>query len=196
MQQSEEFAEDPMRDAFPDASEGNIGEPASKDQSPFQFLDAHTHINEDNVTAILLVPFTPAQDKILVIDHLNRGIDIPSGHVEDFDKTYFDTARRELFEETGATIGHVTPIMIMQSQSYEHSEHNNEPSYMVVLTGTVSDLGVFEQTDEIQSRHFLSPEEFLEAYEGDHPGDMQKIIAHALATIDNKHGAAPEIPEQ
>ena len=189
---------DPMGSEFPRASDGTEDAvPAEGRVSPFRFLNPDTLINEKNITAVLVIPFTETLDRIIAVNHLKRGIDIPGGHVEEDDKSFYDTARRELFEETGAQIGHVIPIMIMESDHYGDDQQDG-PSYMVVLTGIVdnTNLGTFEPTKQISSRHFVDPEEFLENYDGDYLEDMRVIISHALATVSHHQGIAPHVPEQ
>lgn len=184
---------DPMHSDFPKASRDSAPQPSPNGASPFTFLSPDEIINEERVTAVLLVPFTESREQIITIDHHKRGIDIPSGHVEPDDKSFHDTARRELKEETGAEIGQVTPIIIMESQGYDDQD---TPSYMVVLAGVVrnEDIGAFEQSTEILSRQFMTPDEFLDEYGGAHVDDMRIILNHARAMIgqDNDHAPGME----
>lgn len=163
--------------------------------SPFRFLPASSFIPESQITATLLVPFTP-DGRILAVQHATRGIDIPGGHRENTDVSNFETARRELLEESGAHIGQITPCLIMETKNYKRKggsgDGASEPSYMVVMTGVVRDLGHFTPTKEIVGRHLLSPQAFLEAYGGEYEADMAFILQAAQQTIDNDRGIAPD----
>ncbi len=174
----------------PDSSfdAGHIG-PANE-TSPFRFLPASTKIKEELITAVLLVPFT-ADGQILAVNHASRGIDIPGGHKEYTDRSDFGTARRELFEETGATVGHMAPCLIMESPPREN-EDRNEPSYMMVMVGTIVDYGDFEPGEEILSRHFMDPDDFVSEYGGKFPNDMKFIVDAAIETVCDEQGQAPE----
>lgn len=184
-------ASDRMHSNFSDRSgDNNASSSPSDGVSPFTFLSPDEIIDEDRVTAVLLVPFTESREQIITIEHYKRGIDIPSGHVEPEDSSFHETARRELKEETGAEIGQVTPIIIMESHGYDNQD---TPSYMVVLAGIVrnEDIGAFEQSPEILSRQFMTPDEFLDEYGGAHVDDMRIILNHARAMIGHNKGHTP-----
>ncbi|MCB1591284.1 MAG: NUDIX domain-containing protein [Alphaproteobacteria bacterium] len=161
--------------------------------SPFTFLQAHTPVPDGQITATLLVPFMP-DGRILVIEHSQRGFDIPGGHKDITDKTSYETARRELLEETGALVGQITPCLIMETEPHTSSKAQDpsEPSYMVVMTGVVQNLGRFNPSGEVIGRHLLTPEVFLESYGGEYQGDMAFIVRTAKQTIESDHGQAPD----
>lgn len=157
--------------------------------SPFRFRAFSQHIPEDRITAVLLVPFMPDRS-IVAIQHARRGIDIPGGRREISDKSNYETARREFYEETGMKIGQMIPCLLMESEGY--GDNKTEPSYMIVMTGVVQETGKFSPSQEVVARHFLSPESFLETYGGEYAKDMEFIIKAAIQTINDQHGAAPE----
>ena len=187
---------------FEDSHEGSpqtdspafdVGHIAPKNgASPFRFLPTSTHIEENCITAVLLVPFT-ADGQILAVNHVDRGIDIPGGHKEYTDRSDYGTARRELFEETGATVGHMTPCLIMESPPREE-KGETDPSYMMVMVGTIVDYGDFEPSDEITSRHFMDPDDFVMEYGGKFPNDMKFIVHAAIETVCDEQGQAPDFP--
>ncbi len=171
------------------AAGGAESEGEGKKASPFRLLPASYPISDEQVTATLLVPFM--QDgRVLVIEHAERGIDIPGGHKELSDRTNFETARRELFEESGAMIGHIAPCLVLKNDQYKTEA--GDPTYMVVMTGVVQELGRFTPSNEVVARHLLSPEVFLECYGGDHAEDMAFILQAAQQTINHERGEAPE----
>lgn len=157
--------------------------------SPFKFHTFSTHIPEDRITAVLLVPFMP-DGSIVAVQHATRGIDIPGGRKELTDKSNYDTARREFYEETGMKIGQMIPCLLMESSGY--GGNDTEPTYMIVMTGVVQETGRFSPSQEVVARHFLSPDVFLETYGGQYASDMKFIVNTALKTVSDAHGAAPE----
>lgn len=174
---------------FHQAGASGSGEMADVDKpSPFKFRAYSSHIPEDRITAVLLVPFY--EGSIVAVEHYKRGIDIPGGHKENVDRSNYETARRELLEEAGVEIGQMIPCLIMESSGYDGDD--TEPSYMIVMTGVAHKIGRFTPSKEIIARHFLSPEVFLQSYGGPYEKDMAFIIQTSLETIRDKHGAAPE----
>ncbi len=175
---------------FQQAGSGNPDEPRLDPgaASPFKFHAFSTHIPEDRITAVLLVPFMP-DGTIVAVEHSQRGIDIPGGHREQTDASNYETARRELLEEAGVGMGQMIPCLLMETTGYGG---DNEPSYMVVMTGVTQQVGEFKPSKEIIARHFLSPEVFLQSYGGKYEKDMAFIIKTAQRTLNDAHGAAPE----
>lgn len=57
----------------------------------------------EKITSVLVVPFT--KDGLIVCALLDRGIDIPEGHVEVGEFTCEETGKREVIEEVGVTLG-------------------------------------------------------------------------------------------
>lgn len=166
------------------------GEP--KKVSPFRFLPASSQIPENQVTAILLVPFMP-DGRVVVVEHARRGFDIPGGHRETTDRTNFETARRELLEEAGAHIGQIKPCLVMRTDHYNRGAgHPGEPSYMIIMTGIVLELEPFKPSAEIVGRHLLTPEVFMHSYGGDYEDDMAFILDAAYRTVTHERGEAPE----
>ena len=113
---------DPMADDFPSASKGNLKKDhvETENHSPFRLLSTNEAIaDNDNVTAVVLVVFTPDKEHIIAVQHHKRGVDLTAGHADEDDKHFYDTGRRELYEETGATVGHLVPVMLMESDYYE-----------------------------------------------------------------------------
>lgn len=166
--------------------------PSSPDtiNSNFRFLPAKAIFPETNVTAVLIVAFTE-DGKILAIEHATRGIDIPGGHREISDPSDFETARRELMEETSTNIGHLIRCMVLESSGYEKLQ-SNEKSYMVVMTGVIHNVGEFVPSAEVKARHFLTTDEFINSYGGQNPEDMRFIINVAKETVSSKRGEAPD----
>lgn len=123
-----------------------------------------THLGTDfippfaEVTSVSAIPFT-ADGKIVAVRLRHRGIDIPGGHVEDYEKTPLETLTREVMEEAHMTLR--TPLLI----DVIHSTFHDHDSYMMLYAAFADTLHEFKPTDEMSyERVILSPEEFLAVY--------------------------------
>jgi 8-oxo-dGTP pyrophosphatase MutT (NUDIX family) len=104
-------------------------------------------------------------DRILMADLKSRGWDLPGGHVEDGERPE-DTVRREVYEETKATLGEMgvlgyTELHIFAPKPLGYS-YPYPKSYMVSYWALIASLEPFEKTPESGGRRFFSPEEAQE----------------------------------
>ena len=75
------------------------------DRPTFTWVEASQCVPFDEVTAVVVAPFTACGDIVAVV--LARGVDIPGGHVQHRDLTVEDVARREAKEEAAILLGEV-----------------------------------------------------------------------------------------
>jgi len=81
----------------------------------------------DAVTSVSVVPFT--DDGRLVAVLLDRGIDLPGGHVQEGERTVEEVARREAYEEARIALRNVHVTTVIQSDYYGSAP--KELTYMV-----------------------------------------------------------------
>lgn len=125
----------------------------------------------DRITSVGIVPFL--SDGRIVATLLERGIDIPGGHVQENEHDIETTARREALEEAGIDIADLRMIYILQSDAYGSAPH--ELTYIVILAARVTQLHPFTPQHEALGREIVTVEEFLARYKA---GD--KMMARAI----------------
>lgn len=101
-------------------------------------------------------------DRLLMTRLAARGWDIPGGHV-DAGETPEETARRELYEETGATVGIVRVLgydkFIVHAPAPEGYRYPHPVSYQLFYWGRIMSLDPFTSTKEALERRLFTPEE-------------------------------------
>ena len=112
------------------------------------------------VTTAFVLAFS--ENKLLMTDLTDRGWDIPGGHVE-LGEIPEETARREVFEETHATLGELHLL------GYQHIRLLERPpavykypypdSYQVFYWSQIERLDRFQPTAEAQGRDLFAPPE-------------------------------------
>jgi len=113
----------------------------------------------EHTTAALVFAFE--SDRLLMTQLKSRGWDLPGGHIEPHE-TPEQSARREVFEETGARL--------QQLHCFAHYHiHIDAPkpkdypypypdSYMVFYWAHIDFLEPFRETEEVSNRHLFDPE--------------------------------------
>ena len=118
---------------------------------------APEHIDTvDEVFATMVVPFTPDGDVVAV--WLRRGLELPGGTVEAYDRSLTETARREAWEEARIVLGDLTLLHIVRM---EHRDGLGPTRCVAVYTGTVAWMPPFVREAESLGRLVLSPDEFV-----------------------------------
>lgn len=101
-------------------------------------------------------------DRLLMTRLAARDWDIPGGHV-DAGETPEETARRELYEEAGATVGIVRVIgydkFIVHAAAPEGYRYPHPVSYQLFYWGRITLLDPFTPTKEALERRLFAPEE-------------------------------------
>ena len=106
---------------------------------------------------------------------LDRGIDLPGGHVETEDTSVEETVRREALEEAGIELGPLVLASVIESDYFGP----DRLTYMLSYVATVVGFGTVSTEHESSGRRIVSIEEFLSEYRGDSRG-MQLILKRAL----------------
>jgi 8-oxo-dGTP diphosphatase len=101
-------------------------------------------------------------DRLLMTELVRRGWDVPGGHVEAGEQPE-ETARREVYEETGATLGclyplgyHLLHLLGPRPQSYRYPY---PVCYQVFYQAQVTALADFLPTAETRGRALFPPTE-------------------------------------
>src|SRR5438067_10525337 len=131
----------------------------------------------DKVTSVGVVPFT--DDGLIVAALLQRGVDLPGGHVQEGERTIEEVARREALEEAGITLREVHVAEVLQSDYYGP----DDLTYMVLTTAFVDEYRLFAPTEESQGRFTLSVEEFLGRYTAGDVEGMRHLVGAAHETL-------------
>jgi 8-oxo-dGTP diphosphatase len=131
----------------------------------------------DKVTSVAVVLFT--DEGLIVAALLQRGVDLPGGHVQEGERTIEEVARREALEEAGITLREVHAAEVLQSDYYGP----DDLTYMLLATAFVDEYRPFAPTEEGQGRITLSVEEFLGRYTAGHVEGMRHLIAAAHTVL-------------
>ncbi len=100
-------------------------------------------IDEEQIKFSVITAFY--QDKLIVVRHKDRLTwEIPGGHKEE-DETSEETAKRELFEETGATTFDLEWIC-----TYSVNRDGEEKSYGQLFLAHVNELGELPESEIVE----------------------------------------------
>jgi len=132
------------------------------------------------ITTASVIPFLD-KDK-LVATLLPRGIDIPGGHTESYDKDVACTLIREAKEETGIDLS--LPLYAIGVISWDWCDADpTKTTYMLIATSTVATLNDYTASYESLGRQIVSPEHFLNQYTAGSHAMMTELIKRAQAIV-------------
>jgi 8-oxo-dGTP diphosphatase len=151
--------------------------PAGERQVVFMLMGAGYEPEFAAVTSAAVVAVT--DDDRLVIALLDRGPDIPGGHVEPDDASPEETIRRETWEEVRVRLGPLTRIDVIQT-NYNGPD---DLTYMVICAARVTEVAPWEAGFESAGRSFMEPADFLTQYRGDIPVIMGTWVNSAIAAL-------------
>lgn len=152
------------------------------DNFSFTILDPSTNNPPiDKVTSVAVVPFDKNGNIIAAI--LDRGPDLPGGHMHVGEKTFEETARRETREEAFITLKDLKTACILQSDYYGSTE--DKLTYLVIMTGMVDKFETEIPNEESMGRKIMSVDEFLSEYSAGDKNLMRDIIKHAQTTLNS-----------
>lgn len=132
----------------------------------------------EKVTSVAVVPFD--RDGNIVTALLERGPDIPGGHMQVGETSLEETVRREAFEEAFITLGKIETACVIQSDYYGATD--DKLTYMVVMTGSVGKFHPETPNEESAGRKIMGIEEFLRDYSAGDKDLMRDILGMAQKT--------------
>lgn len=132
------------------------------------------------ITSVHLVPFT-SEGNIVSVNIVNRGWDIPGGHVDRGESSPLDTLQREAREE--ASLSTLEPILVdVLALECETLDLKARP-YMLIYVAEVAELSSFAPNDEVSQRLLMTPKMFVDSYFGNKAYAQALINASASALI-------------
>ena len=137
------------------------------ERAVFEFVEPHEPVAFDQVTAVALIAWT--DDRRIVAVELQRGTDVPGGHVEISDTCIADVARREAAEEACIRIEETVLVGYLRSAM----------GFVAVVTAQVIELLPFSPDYESLGRLIISPGAFLERYTAGDRALMSLLIDRA-----------------
>ena len=141
----------------------------------FVFLPPDEEIPFDRVTSVAVIPFQKNGFMVGVL--LERGIDIPGGHVQEGESSIEQVARREAREEACLELGDIHVVAYIQSDY--HGSAPDELTYMVITTAFVTEMKPFVANEESGSREVLEADDFLARYKSFDVQAMAGFVADA-----------------
>ncbi|MBX6388542.1 MAG: NUDIX domain-containing protein [Frankia sp.] len=129
------------------------------------------------VTSASVVAVT--EDGRLVLARLDRGLDLPGGHVQWRDRSAEAAARRETWEEVRAELAALRMVEVIESDYFGP----DDLTYMVVFAARVRRLHPWAGGHESAGRVLLPPAEFLGQYRGGHPWLMRHLVTTGIAAL-------------
>ena len=135
----------------------------------FDFVEPEQPVSFERITAVAVIVW--ADNGHIVAVELQRGIDIPGGHVQLGETSVAAVAHREVVEEACVRIGAVLLVGYLKSAA----------GYIAIVTARLVELLPFTATDESRDRCIISPEVFVERYAAGNRALMSRLIDRARA---------------
>jgi 8-oxo-dGTP pyrophosphatase MutT (NUDIX family) len=134
------------------------------------------------ITCVVVLPFT--LDGNLVTVRLQRGLDIPGGHVQAHETSIEQVARRETLEEAAVTLAELFLTGIIESDYF--GSQTEELTYIIVVSAFVDEIHPFIANDEASERLIIPPQEFLKEYQVGNNEMMGRMIGDAIACLSDE----------
>ncbi len=130
-------------------------------------------------------------DRLLAVKK-GRSFDIINGCQEWDDDSFEDAARREAYEQAGATLEHLTVSAVIEHESDENQEvEDSGPFYTLVITGYVEGLEEWPPEQAVK-RGFFKKEVFLKRYRFGNAADIKTLVEMAHFASVNQKEAQPK----
>lgn len=104
-------------------------------------------------------------DRLLLPKLVERGWDIPGGHIE-IGESPEESFRREVLEETGAHLGAVGLLgyqkIVIHAPRPDGYKYPHPVSYQVFFWAQIDRLDPFEPTDEVEERRLFAPQQAVQ----------------------------------
>jgi 8-oxo-dGTP diphosphatase len=136
----------------------------------------------ERVTSVCVVPFTA--DGKIVAALLDRGPDLPGGHVQEHERSPEETARREALEEAGIILGDLVVAEVIQSDFYGTAP--DDLTYLIALTGLVAEFRTFYPSAESRGRAILDVDDFLAQYQAGDREQMRQTVLAARRALEGR----------
>jgi 8-oxo-dGTP pyrophosphatase MutT (NUDIX family) len=130
-----------------------------------------TSLGTDSVPALRetltshCVPFT-SDGKIVAVNIIGRGVDIPGGHIDE-NESAVEALRRESYEEAQITIGNPILIDVWKLSSTNEELGLSEKPYILLYSAHVESMQDFMANNEVSERLIMEPDDFVATYFGD-----------------------------
>lgn len=131
----------------------------------------------EKVTSVAVVPFD--QDGRIVTALLDRGPDLPGGHMHVGEQRFEETARREALEEAFITLSRLEIACVIQSDYY--GDTLDKLTYMIIMAGIVDTFEPEKPNAESAGRKIMSVEDFNLSYTAGDKNFMHDIVLCAQA---------------
>lgn len=126
------------------------------------------------------VPLTN-DGKIIAVNVIGRGLDIPGGHI-DGQETAIQAMQREALEEAQIIVQDPVLIDVWRLSSKDTKLGLSEKPYLALYAANVKSILEFVANTETDERLVLEPEEFILKYFGD-KGQARIMAEQTLAAL-------------
>jgi len=127
------------------------------------------------------IPFT-TDGKIVAVNIINRGIDIPGGHIEE-NETAIEAMQRETQEEAKVSVTNPVLIDVWRLVSTNNQLGLLQKPYLLLYAADIISMEDFTPNEETDKRLILEPDDFIEKYFGDKQQARAMIDAALAARI-------------
>ncbi len=124
------------------------------------------------------IPFT-ADGKIVAVNIINRGVDIPGGHIDN-NETAIQAMQRETLEEAQISVENPVLIDVWRLTSINAELGLLQKPYLLLYKADVVSIKDFVPNEEVHERLILQPDDFIAKYFGDKQ-QARIMVASALA---------------
>ena len=126
------------------------------------------------------VPLTD-NNKLIAVNIIGRGVDIPGGHI-DPGETSIEAMHRESYEEAFIKVGNPVLIDVLKVTSPDKKLGLDNKPYMLIYAARVLEVRDFVINDEVSERLVLSQEEFVSSYFADHDY-AHRMVSSAIQAL-------------